>query len=659
MKRLLPVLPFVLVASACLDFEAAREDCLARGDCLGSLIPPTLTETTPANQATDVAVNSDLRVTFSREMDVGSVVVVVAPPAALGSRLWNEEQTAFQVEPTSPLAFDTEYSVTLTGRAKDGVPLGEDARFSFRTTTAPDEQAPTLVATSPQSGAMNVAHNFRLVLTFSEAMRPDSVTVAAQPAYDFGVPSWSADGHTATFATPPADFTASTDYAVQVDGEDLAGNALTGLKAFSFGTQGPLDTTPPEVTGSSPLDGAMDVLPSDSPSVTFSEPMNASTVSTAFTISPPLSGGCSVLPDATGTVFTCQHAQPLSENTQYTVTVGTGAQDGAGNGLASPFSFSFTTGSPPKIVSTVPSNGALGVARNTQITVTFSEAMDQQATASAFSITQPVAAGGGTITWDATGTVMTYSLPSGYTLPYGTDVEFQIGTGARDLTQNPLAQATTSTFRAIRHTVGHVITADSSGGYDDGHSDSILADTNAMVLKAGNSGTNGGNHHLRAMLSFDLSGLKSNLQATALTSATLTVRQSGTLGTPYGSYAQMYLFGIHWTTTGPAGGYSASEICTLSFQACMSIGACRGLPLSTSAAPQDLTLSVLAFANVGFNSTSQRASFRIERRNKTPMIVGCPEYSPADTDGAEDSALFVSAESATNKPTLTVSFEHP
>ena len=285
------VVAALAVLSGCLDFAKAREECVASGNCLGTLAPVTVVSTDPANQGTQIPVGTILGATFSRAMDPGSVKVVIAPAVGLGSLLWEDDDKRFTVMFTSALAYSTQYSVTLTGRSQDGVALGEDAKFSFTTDEEPDKVAPTLTATSPQSGTQNVPVDFKLVLTFSEGMDPSSVVLTSQPPYLFGTPGWSGDGRTATFDMPGGNLMAMTDYVVQIDGRDLALNALTGIKTVTFKTAVPPDNTAPVGVGTSPAQGATGVSVTTTPSVTFSETMNAATVSTSFMVTPAVPGG--------------------------------------------------------------------------------------------------------------------------------------------------------------------------------------------------------------------------------------------------------------------------------------------------------------------------------------------------------------------------------
>jgi hypothetical protein len=85
--------------------------------------------------------------------------------------------------------------------------------------------------------------------------------------------------------------------------------------------------------------------------------------------------------NATNETAVFHPAAPMAANTTYTVVLTTGIKSTAGATFAQQYSFSFSTGNvpdttPPTITSVVPANGSTNVPLNTQVTVTFSEAMD-------------------------------------------------------------------------------------------------------------------------------------------------------------------------------------------------------------------------------------------------------------------------------------------
>lgn len=100
------------------------------------------------------------------------------------------------------------------------------------------------------------------------------------------------------------------------------------------------DNTAPAVESVSPEPGATGTGRGTAIRITFSEPMNQTTTGGAFSVSPSVAGSLSW----SGHELTFQPQQLLTARTQYTVTIGTAATDRSGNALASPYTWSFTTG---------------------------------------------------------------------------------------------------------------------------------------------------------------------------------------------------------------------------------------------------------------------------------------------------------------------------
>jgi hypothetical protein len=109
------------------------------------------------------------------------------------------------------------------------------------------------------------------------------------------------------------------------------------------GTSNP-DRTPPTVVSTVPLNGTTQVSRTNGISVTFSESMSTSSmIASTFTFNPSIGGTLSY----TGNTATFVPAAPLAGGVTYTATVTTAAEDRAGNNLAAPFSWSFTTDPAP------------------------------------------------------------------------------------------------------------------------------------------------------------------------------------------------------------------------------------------------------------------------------------------------------------------------
>lgn len=177
----------------------------------------------------------------------------------------------------------------------------------------------------------------------------------------------------------------------------------------------------PLVVSTLPANGATGVPLTQVITATFNVAMNAATINTStFLVTAP--GGASVAGTVTysGTTATFTPTALLAATTLYTATITTGAQDPVGDGLASNFVWSFTTGTIPTVIITNPLNGATNVPLNQKITATFSEAMDSTTITATGTFTVAVAGGGagvaGTVTYVAATNTATFA-PAANLLP--------------------------------------------------------------------------------------------------------------------------------------------------------------------------------------------------------------------------------------------------
>jgi len=168
--------------------------------------------------------------------------------------------------------------------------------------------------------------------------------------------------------------------------ELLAGQLATvSIRLLPVGSQ---DTTPPTVLSVSPAPGAAGAPVAALVTADFSEPLDPASVSgLTFLLSGagvgPVAG--TVTLSASSTTATFAPLLPLSRSVEYTATLGVGIADLAGNPLAAPFAWRFTTApspdtSPPRIVAVTPpldyATRWIYVPADTAIDVTFSEPMD-------------------------------------------------------------------------------------------------------------------------------------------------------------------------------------------------------------------------------------------------------------------------------------------
>jgi hypothetical protein len=185
--------------------------------------------------------------------------------------------------------------------------------------------------------------NAAIVVTFSEAMDPSTISTATFMLSNGVTGSVTYNGTTATF-TPSSNLAYWTTYTATITTgvKDAAGNTMAATKTWSFTTGAALDTTPPTVSSTNPASNATGVAVNAAITATFSETMDASTISTAtFTMDNGVTGAVTY----SGTTATFTPSGNLAYSTTYTATITTGVRDAAGNTMAAAKTWSFTTGS--------------------------------------------------------------------------------------------------------------------------------------------------------------------------------------------------------------------------------------------------------------------------------------------------------------------------
>ena len=309
---------------------------------------------------------------------------------------------------------------------------------------------PTVVSTIPANGATNVAINATISATFSMAMSPTTLTgstftVTGPGGAVTGAVTYS--GATATF-TPAAVLAYSTAYTATITtgATNLGGTPLLSSYAWTFTTI----TPPPAVITTVPAKGATGVPIGQVLSATFSEAMNAATISgSTFTVTGP-GGAVAGAVAYSGVAATFKPSAVLAYSTVYTATITTGATNLSSQPLPANYVWTFTTITPPPVVvSTVAVNGATGVPLSQVLSATFNEAMNcatLSSPAATFTVTGPGAtAVAGTVACE--GAVATFTPAAN--LAFNTVYTATITTGAQDLAGTPLGVNYVWLFRTL------------------------------------------------------------------------------------------------------------------------------------------------------------------------------------------------------------------
>ena len=316
---------------------------------------------------------------------------------------------------------------------------------------------PTVSSTTPANSATVVPINRKIIVTFSQAMNPMTLTtatftVASSSTNVAGRVKYDATNNTAIFA-PTASLAASTTYTATITAgaKDTAGNALasggSAPNPWTFTTGTTADLTSPTVSSTNPAGGATVVPINQKITATFSEAMDSSTITaTTFNVK---QGTIAVSGSVTyaGTTATFTPANNLAPATLFTATITSGAKDLAANALAgggAPNPWTFTTGtssdtSAPTVISTNPANGAPVVPINKTVNATFSKAMDPATiTTGTFSVTGPgTTPVNGAVAYDAASNVATFTPATN--LASNATFTATITSGAQDLEGSALA----------------------------------------------------------------------------------------------------------------------------------------------------------------------------------------------------------------------------
>jgi hypothetical protein len=338
----------LLVANGCSDPDKSGTN--------PSLAPPTVTSTPPTGAA-GACPNSIVTATFSKVMNPatinGTTFTVTGPgttPVA-GAVTYNTANNTATFTPSNPLALSTLYTATITTGATDaqGISLASNFVWTF-TTGANPCAAPTVISETPPNGAAGVCPSTVVTATFSQAMNPATINATT---FTLTGPGTTAVAGVVTYAASTATFTPSNPLAlstvytatITTGAKDTFGNPLANNFAWGF-TTGSATCAPPTVISIAPPNGAAGICPNTLVTATFSETMKSSTINTTtFTLTgpglTPVAGAVTYV--ASSDVATFTPTSPLALSTTYTATITTGAQDLAGNGLASNFVWSFTT----------------------------------------------------------------------------------------------------------------------------------------------------------------------------------------------------------------------------------------------------------------------------------------------------------------------------
>ena len=368
----------------------------------GDYVAPTISSTTPTDNATGVDPAANLSITFDENVAKGTGNISIydsgdslSEAIDVTSGQVTVSGATVTINPTNTLTDLTGYYVQIDATAIDDTAGNSFAGISDTTTwsfTTADTTGPTISSTVPADDATGIDPTADLSVTFNENVAKGTGNISI---YDSGDSLFEAIDVTSGQVTvsganvtinPTNTLTDLTGYYVQIDAtaiDDTAGNSFAGIgdtTTWSFTTA---DTTGPTISSTVPADDATGIDPTANLSVTFNENVAKGTGNISiYDSSDSLSEAIDVTSGqvtVSGANVTINPTNTLTDLTGYYVQIdATAIDDTAGNsfaGIGDTTTWSFTTADTtgPTISSTVPTDNATGVDPTANLSVIFDE----------------------------------------------------------------------------------------------------------------------------------------------------------------------------------------------------------------------------------------------------------------------------------------------
>ncbi len=317
----------------------------------GATILPIITALSPANMATNIALNKVITATFSVTMDQSTItasnftlknagVIVLGTVTGTG--------TGASFTPTVALSPYTLYTASITMAVKnaDGSALAKDTTWTF--TTA--DNIPKVNTTDPTKNATLVPLNKTVSAIFSVAMNPTTITSTNFTLKRSGIVVNGVVGYSGTTATfnPNNDLLSNTVYTATIRAgvKNTNGTALAKDTVWTFTTATILA---PNVILTDPSDQDGNVALNQNVMATFSEPMDNLTITTTtFKIMEGLNPVSGVV-TSVGNIATFNPNSDFVAGKTYTATITNGVKNLIGANMVSDYVWTFSIPTVPVV----------------------------------------------------------------------------------------------------------------------------------------------------------------------------------------------------------------------------------------------------------------------------------------------------------------------
>ncbi|MDC0624328.1 BspA family leucine-rich repeat surface protein [Alphaproteobacteria bacterium] len=262
---------------------------------------PTLSSSSPADNATSVSSTANIFLTFNENVDVESGNITIKKTSddstfetidITTSKVTGAGTTVIEINPANTFASSTEYYILIDSSAFDDVNGNSYTGISSTTAlsfTSQDTGNPYLTSSAPAHQATAIAVDANIVLNFSENVDAESGSIVIKKHNDDSIVETitvtsgqvSGSGSNQITINPSSDFNELTKYYIEIADtafDDSGGNSYAGIDNISnkvrFTTE---DATNPTLTSSSPADGSTSVNTLASLILNFSEDIDAET----------------------------------------------------------------------------------------------------------------------------------------------------------------------------------------------------------------------------------------------------------------------------------------------------------------------------------------------------------------------------------------------
>ena len=313
---------------------------------------PVISGSNPADDATAVAIGSNIVLTFNEAVAAGTGNIVISDGSdtrtiAVGDAQVTISGNTVTINPTTDLNSNSNYNVLLASGVINDAAGNAYAGITDTTTlnfSTVDTQAPTLSSSTPADDATAVAIGSNIVLTFNEAVAAGTGNIIISDGSDtrtiaVGDAQVTISGNTVTI-NPTTDLNPNSNYNVLLASgviNDAAGNAYAGITDTTTLNFSTVDTQAPTLSSSTPADDATAVAIGSNIVLTFNEAVAAGTGNIV------ISDGSDTRTIAVGdtqvtiseNTVTINPTTDLNPNSNYNVQLASGVfTDSAGNAFA-------------------------------------------------------------------------------------------------------------------------------------------------------------------------------------------------------------------------------------------------------------------------------------------------------------------------------------